>query len=130
MKTSHRTITVTLIALAAASLFAISTAAAQDPVPGLLISAGDLVFLEGANVGIRTPVAESAPVGLFSAREAQSLAAPYAPAPTPAVAIAVNPVPGLMISGIDLQFIMGTGTAADDVSDTWADGGERFTIGR
>ena len=127
MKTLTHTVAVTLIVLAVAGLFAASTAAAQEPVSGLLISAEDIAFLEGNHSGLRTPVAESAPVGLFSATETRYLTVPFTPVPDTAP-IAADEMPGLLISGTDLRFI--TGHGEDAPSNAWAQGADRFGIGQ
>jgi len=130
MKTYLRTITVTLIALAVAGLFAVNPVAAQPPVPGLLISSEDMAFLEAAPAGTRTPVPGTEVVGLFSAIEVRHLATPYAPGQARVVSAAAGEIPGLMISGADLRFILGPAGPEDGLPETWANGTNRFGIGR
>lgn len=128
MKTSTNTIAATLIVLAVAGLVAAGTVAAQEPVSGLLISAEDIAFLESAYSGLRTPVVENAPVGLFGAIEARYLAAPYVSGGADAAPYVAHEIPGLMISGTDLRFITGPGAGAP--SNAWAAGADRLGIGQ
>ncbi|MFH1985951.1 MAG: hypothetical protein ABIL58_29295 [Pseudomonadota bacterium] len=130
MKAFPRTITVTLIALAVAGLFAVNTAAAQEPVAGLLISSGDMAFLQADHYGVRTPVPDAEVVGLFNAVEARYLATPYSPDETSALAAAGDEVPGLMITGADLRFIVSPGAVENGMPETWAGGSDRFGIGQ
>ena len=131
MKTNIRIITVTLIALAAASMFAVNTVAAREPVPGQLVDTADLAFLQSAgNTGIRTPVADATPVGLFSVAENRYLVAPYAPVTPRGETSAPEAIPGLMISDVDLYFIVGPGSGAGAPPETWAAGADRFGIGQ
>lgn len=130
MKTSTRFTTVTLIALAVAGLFAVNTVAAQPPVHGLLISSEDMAFLEANHAGTSTPVAGTEVVGLFSANEARHLATPYAPDVTRVVSAAADEIPGLMITGTDLRFILGPGGPENGLPETWANGTDRFGFGQ
>lgn len=130
MKTSPRIFTVTLIALAVAGLFAVNTVSAQPPVPGLLISSEDIAFLETTHAGTRTPVPGTEVVGLFSAIEVRHLATPYAPEQVRVVSAAADEIPGLMITGTDLRFILGPVGPEDGPPETWANGTDRFGIGQ
>jgi hypothetical protein len=119
-----------ITALVTAGLLFASSAAADPPVPGLIISDSDMAFLETRTTNVRTPLSTAAPVGLFSAAQVEALSVPYVRVAADTVVRGPEPISGLMITGADLRFIAGPEGSEGFLQDEWAAGPSPVGAGR
>ena len=111
-----------ITALVTAGLLFANSAAAGPPVPGPIMSDSDMAFIEARTKGVRTPLSTAAPVGLFSAAQADTLSVPYVHVAADTVIREPEPITGLMITGADLRFIAGPEDSGGFLQDEWAAG--------